>query len=713
MCHTAVRNGVTVSRADNDTAVPRREKYFGLPFLTLDLIRALIRKRDSDKDDEVYGFDAQSDRDFLARSVQYVFSNKIALCSSFLRSPGSVDFKKNSDIDYKSLDKAYKIMNSLTPHLMFRDEIVAKLEQLLIEDIFNLDATNTCDCRYMRKYIVILENDHIWESSCALRFGRFISRIISYMDQQRKDTLSEWLARTNKDRLEKYVKIFNKCITNEFQPNSADPLLFIADYLQVLKLLYNSNQCRKKFCSAKSSSDVVPMSSFYNTAVSEGLNYKRQYKLIMSSKENEGSRPRNSILDYTFLLNPLGKTRLMRVGAVFEMLNKYGSAFMNIEIVNHTCRLFENQFFSLDIPTGLSSEITPFLVLEVRRDNIVDETIRQIHKKMNSLKKPLKVRFIDSGEMGVDQGGIQKEFFQIVVDKFLNPVYGMFAYDEETRLSWIDGSSKERSSTFEAFGIIQGLALYNGAILRLNFPSAIYKKLLDDDLDLEDLKSVFPSMGNSLQELLDYEHDDIEDVFLLDFTVSHESFGVINTVPLIKDGENIQVNKENRREFVSLVVKDVLVKRCRRQFEAYKSGFYKVLDKNLVKISSYDELELMICGREPASIDFVQLKDSTTYTNGYTSESPVIKWFWTLLLEEFTPEQRMAFLTFCTASNRMPLGGLKMLKFTISKNSSSTYRLPAAMTCFSTLMLPEYDSIDKLKHSLLTAIQCSSGFGLV
>jgi hypothetical protein len=100
---------------------------------------------------------------------------------------------------------------------------------------------------------------------------------------------------------------------------------------------------------------------------------------------------------------------------------------------------------------------------------------------------------VGGGEDGVDQGGVQKEFFQIAIDELLSPVYGMFTNDEETRFSWFSNANNyEPSSSFELVGIIMGLALYNGVMLGISFPPILYKKLLDEPINLEDVKSSFP-----------------------------------------------------------------------------------------------------------------------------------------------------------------------------------------------------------------------------
>lgn len=68
----------------------------------------------------------------------------------------------------------------------------------------------------------------------------------------------------------------------------------------------------------------------------------------------------------------------------------------------------------------------------------------------------------------------------------------MFCYDEETRYVWINGASLENEKQFELVGTVIGLALYNGVILGVNFPRVLYKKLLDEEIDLEDVKLAFP-----------------------------------------------------------------------------------------------------------------------------------------------------------------------------------------------------------------------------
>lgn len=94
--------------------------------------------------------------------------------------------------------------------------------------------------------------------------------------------------------------------------------------------------------------------------------------------------------------------------------------------------------------------------------------------------------------------------------------------------------------------MILGLAIYNFTIIDIPFPLALYKKLLNEAINLSDLKGLSPMMANSLQALLDYEENDVQDVFGLNFALSRDVFGESITIPLKPNGENILVSKENK-----------------------------------------------------------------------------------------------------------------------------------------------------------------------
>ena len=102
----------------------------------------------------------------------------------------------------------------------------------------------------------------------------------------------------------------------------------------------------------------------------------------------------------------------------------------------------------------------PYLVLKINRETMLNDTMQRVGSLTGEeLKKPLKVVFI--GEEGIDEGGPQAEFFEIMTKQLFDPGYGMFTYDGETRQYWFNADSVEANIQFEMVGVLLGLAIYN------------------------------------------------------------------------------------------------------------------------------------------------------------------------------------------------------------------------------------------------------------
>lgn len=65
-----------------------------------------------------------------------------------------------------------------------------------------------------------------------------------------------------------------------------------------------------------------------------------------------------------------------------------------------------------------------YFVLEVRRESLIKDTLDQLHKSKVNFKRPMKIKF--RNEQGVDEGGVKKEFFQLVTRELFDATYGMF-----------------------------------------------------------------------------------------------------------------------------------------------------------------------------------------------------------------------------------------------------------------------------------------------
>ena len=66
---------------------------------------------------------------------------------------------------------------------------------------------------------------------------------------------------------------------------------------------------------------------------------------------------------------------------------------------------------------------SPYLLLTIRRDFIIEDALVQLQNKSHEdLKKQLQIKFVN--EEGIDEGGVQKEFFQLAMHELTDPKYG-------------------------------------------------------------------------------------------------------------------------------------------------------------------------------------------------------------------------------------------------------------------------------------------------
>jgi len=308
---------------------------------------------------------------------------------------------------------------------------------------------------------------------------------------------------------------------------------------------------------------------------------------------------------------------------------------------------------------------------------------------------------------------VQKEFFQLLIEELYNEDFGMFERIDESRSFWFNKNSFEVNLQFELFGIILGLAIYNQVILDVKFPKAVYKKLTKSPMDLSDLLDFNPSLAQGLITLLEHEPSStFEEVFgPMSFVVQYDCFGTVIEAELKEGGMAIPVTYENREEYVRRYCDWWFNASVEKQYSAFHKGFDQCIGDTLFReLFRHDELELVICGS--IELDFVALEKVTRYQDGFTESSETVKWFWEVV-HTLTLEEKKSLLQFCTGCDRAPVGGLGRLPFIVSRAGPDSDMLPWVHTCFNHLLLPAYNSKEKLDKNLRLAIQHSTGFGLM
>ncbi|GAA5922366.1 hypothetical protein JCM1841_003085 [Sporobolomyces salmonicolor] len=432
---------------------------------------------------------------------------------------------------------------------------------------------------------------------------------------------------------------------------------------------------------ANATNKRLPLSAFYVTLI-DSLG---EQALVNDFQAWETRNDRYALCQYPFLLSLGVKTHLLQFDGQRQMLEQAAAAYRS--------SLSRRQLES------------PLLMLNIRRQYLVPDSLQQISSNRLNLKKTLRITF--DGEEGVDAGGLRKEWFLLLCRQLFDRQFGMFLHDPDSNLCWFNPASFE-SDDFWLVGVILGLAIYNTATLDVPLPLAAYKKLRSEPVDLVDLAQVQPALARGLQQLLDYDRD-VEQTFCRTFVGTYEAWGETVEVELVEGGKEIAVTNANREDYVRRVVDFVLNTSISSQWDAFAEGFHEVCAGNAYSLFKAEELELVVRGStEP--LDVEELRSITVY-EGFDPHEPAIEAFWDVFTS-FTAKRQRTLLSFITASDRIPSTGVSAMRFKISCLGQDCDRLPTSHTCFDQLCLYRYGSREKMERMLVMAMEESEGFGL-
>ncbi|CUM45287.1 uncharacterized protein AC631_00404 [Debaryomyces fabryi] len=457
----------------------------------------------------------------------------------------------------------------------------------------------------------------------------------------------------------------------------------LLDFVNI-KLDFDSWQSNKK-------SSIKPTNHLQEPELQTVIDYIHGH--TNSFKFNESSS--YFFCQYPFLISLGSKISILEYEARRQMERKAEEAFIN----------------SLDKRIA----IDVYFKVRVRREYIVQDSLRCIKINPTNLKKSLRVQFID--EPGVDAGGIKKEWFLLLTRALFSPQAGIFVNIEDSNLLWFNIVPIENYEMYYLFGAILGLAIYNSTILNLKFPTVLYKLLLGKPVDLSDYQKLYPVSASNLLKLREYNDEELR-AMELTFEASYtDLLGKVHTKQLIPKGRHTVVTSQNRETYIEKYAKFFMSDGIANQVNFFVKGFSTVIGGNALSLFLPQEIELLLCGSDEEKIDVAILRSITKYTgwkdNDHAMTSSAVKWFWEYM-DSLSYKQHKKVLAFVTGSDRVPATGIQNLNFRISRlaNGKDSNRLPVAHTCFNELALYEYSSKEKMISKLTMAVNESSGFGI-
>ncbi|KAK5996599.1 Ubiquitin-protein ligase E3A [Cladobotryum mycophilum] len=454
------------------------------------------------------------------------------------------------------------------------------------------------------------------------------------------------------------------------------------------------------------------------------------------------TREKGHIMDYPYLFSPEALVTFFRsinFSRMSRMFEESSSLKTRMNAIVDPGSLITNPHHKVVLQDMLKTASSKYLVLDIGRDNVLRDAFDQLwRRQQRELLRPLKVHLgEDRGEEGFDSGGVQQEFFRMAVAECLDPKYGAFVVDDRTRMAWFTPGSIVEEWKFELVGLLVSLAVYNGLTLPVTFPKALYRKLLGEPVEeLYHIADGWPELASGLMTLLEWNEKDgaVEDVFARTYEFSVPGIGgnvtremtrhnstwpqgidaVSQKVHLPQEAEGEDeaplVTNDNRDQYVSDYIRYLTDVSVRPQFRAFERGFRRCLVSKSLSLLSPQILQSVVEGVQ--EIDISELRRYTRYV-GWDASHHTVKDFWSIV-KRYDDRMKRKLLEFVTASDRVPVGGMRNLQFVVQKNGEEEGdhgHLPTAYTCYGTLLLPEYRDKETLRERMAMALENAQGFG--
>ncbi|XP_067850556.1 probable E3 ubiquitin-protein ligase HERC3 [Heptranchias perlo] len=627
------------------------------------------------------------------KAILRAFSSSQTLNGSFLEVSKDNHFKTSRVVSGLDMSKVNLSFKKLAENSSMLQQVTAAVQNNLIP---SLPKSPAC-VEAMRVYIILPALIMLEEQKDLTKLNR---AILSLKKNYFKILECWWTTMPSKFfvRLVKMYKNESHRLLQLAMVDSSGDYSKLHDSLKILQALYKVNSSR--YAKVQERHFCIPVMKMFKDSLMAyvvqlipGVPPSQIDQFINEIMEGYFVPPFQPFVQFEqyFVALRMIQKELIPYPCIFDMETK-------LKVLNLESKILQRDAFALGFQ--------PVLKLQVTRTAILQDTLECLKSHITVARySALQVRFKDESCIG---HGVSQEFFTL----FSRELYsnrGIFQHSDGSGLLWFPNWEPEMDDVFHRVGILCGLAVCNRFVSNFRFPLALYKKLLHVQPTLEDLKELSPTEGNSLQELLDYEYDDVEDMFCLDFTLPRKTADGHTTIQeLIPDGIKTPVQKHNRKQFVDAYVDYVFNTSVEKQFKAFAHGFRSSFALPVVDVFLPNELRAIIHGN--ANYDWELLEQKTAYRE-YNQTDKTIRNFWKIF-QKLSEEKKKRFLAFLTGSDRIPAGGIGSYRITIlnTRSTEPDFSYPRAYTCTRTLDLPNYSSLEILRERLLHAIESSEEF---
>ncbi|KAI8912879.1 hypothetical protein BC831DRAFT_189983 [Entophlyctis helioformis] len=322
---------------------------------------------------------ATGDATFLVNTLRNVFSSVSSLSRSFL-AEGSV-VTNSSKLDIPSLRKSYHIILQLSPSSMFQTVLANALELLLAKLLLDTSKLHHAGPDLLRVVLILMENPLLLDPAYHESLLRKLSLVLGSIRTKSRTVLIRWLSQYDTAGFEKIIRVFQQYVVDHVYSGSSKLDESLIGAVKALSMLSHANE-------STSRKPITPHTTFQMPNLAQKLNFKEEYRTWRRSMQGStsngsgtGTVTEFSFFNFPFLLDPIAKTRILHIDARVQMSLVYEDAYVNQALMQHAQRFLVDSPRASNLEQEMKQKTNPFLVLEIRRERLVDDVLDQITKR--------------------------------------------------------------------------------------------------------------------------------------------------------------------------------------------------------------------------------------------------------------------------------------------------------------------------------------------
>ena len=335
-----------------------------------------------------------------------------------------------------------------------------------------------------------------------------------------------------------------------------------------------------------------------------------------------------------------------------------------------------------------------------------------VYRHVFSSDRVFQITFL--GESGIDAGGVFREGTSRIIEDLFSEHFNLLLLCPNGRHEVHSNMDKYVPNPvltdeislkmFEFIGKLMGMSLRVQSCLPFEFAPIIWKSIMGEEIELNDLLSSDAISCRLLDDLrFCTDRGIVNEKMFYEKYEKKLKFIYVGSDGIEREIEtgsrNRYVRFSNRFEYCN-AVEYARKHEFDLQIKAIEKGLSEVIPMRALKLFSWQEVEILVSGSP--MFDF-ELWKSKTEASGLSPKT--VDLFWNVM-SSLTRKEQSGFIRFAWGRSRLP----PIRDFTTKmKLTFGQGKLPVAHTCFFSIELPEYSTEEEMRTGLLTAINYGVG----